>query len=86
MAGQDFEVLAAGGLLKEAEEIVVTAYLVARPGSSRHDAYHWLRYEDPDPVARLRDGVRRLRRAGASFDAEAVDKACVEAAKLGYSN
>jgi len=23
-------------------------------------AYHWLHYEDPDPVARLADGVRRL--------------------------
>ena len=37
-------------------------------------------------VARLSDAVRRLANEGARFDAEAVDKACAEASKLGYSN
>jgi hypothetical protein len=86
MAAQDFTSLVEAGLLREVEQIAVQAYLTARPGASRPDAYDWLHYEDPDPIARLVDGVRRLRREGAIFDAEAVDKACAEASKLGYSN
>ena len=86
MAGQDFASLVQAGLLRDVEQLTVRAYLAAHPGASRPDAYHWLRYEDPDPIARLADGVRKLRRAGATFDAEAVDKACAEASKLGYSN
>ena len=38
------------------------------------------------PVARLADGVRRLRKRGARFDAGAVDKACAEASKRGFLN
>ena len=86
MAGQDFASLVEAGVLRDVERITVEAYLVANPGASRPDAYHWLRYEDPDPIARLADGVRRLGLDGATFDAEAVDKACLEASKLGYSN
>jgi hypothetical protein len=86
MAGQDFASLVAAGLLRDVEQITVQGYLTAHPGESRPDAYHWLRYEDPDPIARLADGVNRLRREGAKFDVEAVDKACAEALKLGYSN
>jgi hypothetical protein len=86
MAGQDFASLDRAGLLRDVEQITVQAYLAAHLGASRPDAYRWLHYEDPEPVARLADGVRRLRREGAEFDAEAVDKACAEASKLGYSN
>ena len=86
MAGEDFEVLTAGGLLKDVEEIVVEAYLPRHPGASRPDAYHWLRYEDPDPVGRLADGVAKRRKGGARVSAEAVDKACAKAAKMGYPN
>ena len=86
MAGQDFERLVEAGLLSQVEDIVVATYLERYAGASRPDAYHWLRYEDPDPVARLRDGLVRLMREGARFDVEAVDKACAEASKLGYPN
>jgi hypothetical protein len=86
MAGQDFNDLVAGQLIKDVEEMVVEAYLSVHPGSSRPEAYRWLRYEDPDPVARLAEGVTRLRREGADFDPIAVDKACAKASKTGYSN
>jgi hypothetical protein len=86
MAERRFDDLLATGLLKDVEEIVVGAYLSGHPGASRPAAYHWLRYEDPDPVARLADGVRRLRKRGARFDADAVDKARAEASKRGFSN
>ena len=86
MAGQDFDSLVATGLLKDVEEIVVAAYLSAHPRGSRPAAYRWLRYEDPDPVARLADGVRRLRKRGAEFGADAVDKACAKASKMGLLN
>ena len=86
MTGQDFDALVAGGLLKEVEGIVVEAYVSVHPGASRPEAYRWLRYEDPDPVARLADGARRLGREGAKFDPIAVDKVCATASKMGYSN
>jgi hypothetical protein len=86
MAGQDFEALVRSGLLKDVEEIVFAAYLSTRPGAARPDAYRWLRYEDPEPVARLAEGVRKLRQGGAEFDAEAVDKACAKGAARGLSN
>ena len=86
MAAQDFATLAGSGLLRDVERITVQAYLDAHPGQTRPQAYHWLRYEDPEPVARLAEGVKKLQSEGAKFDAEAVDKACTEASKLGYSN
>ena len=79
MAGQDFDTLVESGLLKAVEEVVVEAYLGIHPGAPRPEAYRWLRYEDPDPVARLAEGVRKLRESGATFDAAAVDKACAKA-------
>ncbi|HEV2034831.1 MAG TPA: hypothetical protein VGU71_11645 [Candidatus Dormibacteraeota bacterium] len=92
MARKDFATLAAGdpSLLRQVERIVVESHrrlyaLQGRPWS-KPIAYHWLRYEDPLPVARLRDGVKRLRRRGASFDAEAVDKACAKAVDNGFLN
>ncbi len=86
MRTADFAGLVASGLLKDVEEIVVAAYLSIHPGVSRPEAYHWLRYEDPDPVAQLADGVRRLLAAGASFDSEAVDKAFAKASQTGLLN
>jgi hypothetical protein len=90
MADQDFEVLVQSGLLKQVEEIVVGGHrsMCEAEGRawSRPIAYRWLRYEDPAPVARLADGVRRLRRRGVRLDADAVDKACAEASKKGFLN
>jgi len=84
--------MAAGdpGLVHIVEAIVVEAHrqlyvLQCRPWSQPL-AYRWLRYEDPLPVARLLEGVKKLRRRGAIFDAEAVEKACTEAGKNGFLN
>jgi hypothetical protein len=90
MDGQDFSELVAIGLLREVEEIVVEGHRMlyeseGRPWS-RPAAYHWLRYEDPAPVARLIDGVKRLRGRGVKFDPDAVDKACVRASQRGFLN
>jgi hypothetical protein len=90
MAGQDFRVLVDSGLLGEVEAIVIEGHRAlseseGRPWS-RPAAYHWLRYEDPEPVARLVDGVKRLRRRGVKFDADAVDKACIKASQRGFLN
>jgi len=85
MEGQDFAELERSGLLKDVEGIVVDAHRrlheTRRKPWSLPTAYRWLRYEDPAPVARLADGVRRLRKTGVAFDAEAVDKACARAPK-----
>jgi hypothetical protein len=90
MAGQDFEFLVQSGLLSEVEDIVVeghrTVYESQGRAWSRPIAYRWLRYEDPEPVARLAGGVKRLRRGGATFDPGAVEKACAEASKRGFLN
>jgi hypothetical protein len=92
MARQDFATITSGehGLLGLVERIVVESHhrLYESQGRpwSRPIAYHWLRYEDPQPVARLLEGVKRLKRRGATFDAEAVEKACTEAGKKGFLN
>jgi hypothetical protein len=92
MEEQDFTSLVQGepSLLKRVEAIVIDGHrqLLAASGKawSRPIAYRWLRYEDPMPVARLRDGVRRLAREGVAFDIGAVEKACAEARKMGFSN
>src|SRR5207247_1985297 len=60
MATHDSSELIRGELLRDVEEIVVAAHrtLYRTEGRrwSKPAAYHWLRYEDPDPVARLADG------------------------------
>ena len=92
MAGRPFAELAAGepSLLEQAERIVLDAHrrLYESQGRawSRPVAYRWLRYEDPMPVERLAEGVERLTKEGAWFDAAAVDKACGEAVARGFSN
>ena len=52
-------------LLRLAERLVVDAHRHWYESSGGTDwseplAYHWLRYEDPDPVSRLAAGVRRM--------------------------
>jgi hypothetical protein len=88
MAKQDFAELVKSRLLTDVEDIIIEAHkkLYESEGLewSRPIAYHWLRYENPDPVERLKDGVKRLRKRGAIFDAEAVEKACVKASKKGF--
>ena len=78
------------GLLRDVETVVVAAHRGAalKDGKSwrEPDAYRWLRYENADPVSRLDEGVQKLRRRGAEFDAEAVDKACAKASKAGFLN
>ena len=86
MAGQPFSTVVDSGLLRDVEEIVVAAYLTEHPGTSRPDAYRWLRYEDPAPVERLVEGARKLAGRSAQFSEVAVDKACAKASKLGYLN
>ena len=67
MAQQPFERLLDGDppLLGQVEAIVVAAHRDWYEASGQSDwtepkAYHWLHYEDPDPVGRLAEGVRRL--------------------------
>jgi hypothetical protein len=67
MARQPFDRLLEGDppLLRAVEAIVVAAHRDWYEASGRTDwtepkAYHWLHYEDPDPIDRLTDGVRRL--------------------------
>jgi hypothetical protein len=90
MGRQDFQLLVESGLLSQVEEIVVDGHrrLFDSKGLawSPPMAYRWLRYEDPEPVTRLSDGTKKLRRRGVEFDAGAVDKACAEASRKGFLN
>jgi hypothetical protein len=91
MARQEFTELTAGdpSLLRQVELIVLDShrrlYLAQGKPWSEPIAYHWLHYEDAQPVARLADGLRRLLRQRVKIDAEAVDKACAEARRRGFS-
>ena len=90
MAGQDFQALVESGVLRQVEQIVVGGHRNLYESEGRAwsppIAYRWLRYEDQTPVARLAEGVKRLRRRGVEFDSDAVEKACVEASKRGFLN
>ena len=91
MARQDFAELTAGhpSLLRQVELIVLDGHrrLYSAKGKpwSEPIAYHWLHYEDAQPVARLADGLRRLLRQRVKVDPDAVDKACAEARQRGFS-
>jgi hypothetical protein len=91
MARQDFAEISAGdpSLLRQAELIVLDShrrlYVAKGKPWSEPTAYRWLHYEDAQPVARLADGLRRLLRQRIEVDADAVDKACAEARRRGFS-
>jgi hypothetical protein len=89
MAGQEFQILVESGILRQVEEIVVVSHrnLYLKQGKkwSPPVAYRWLRYEDPVPVERLREGAKRLIDLGGQFNREAVEKACAEASNRGFS-
>jgi hypothetical protein len=90
MGERPFPDLVAGSpsLMTLCEHAVVEAHgkLWLREGRqwSLPVAYHWLRYEDPMPVERLREGVERLAALGAPFDVSQVAAAELVARKLGY--
>lgn len=90
MGRREFSELVDSGLIEQVEGIVVEGHRRLHQAEgrewSRAAAYRWLRYEDPAPVARLADGVRKLRRRGVKFDAEAVEKACTTASRKGFLN
>jgi hypothetical protein len=90
MERQEFEALAGSDLLEQVEQIVVEGHrnLSESEGLawSPPMAYRWLRYEHPEPVSRLSEGAKRLRKRGVEFDADAVEKACAEASKKGFLN
>jgi hypothetical protein len=91
MALQDFSEMTAGdpSLLRQVELIVLDGhrrlYMAQGKSWSEPIAYHWLHYEDPHPLARLIDGLRRLLRQRIKVDADAVDKACADARRRGFS-
>jgi hypothetical protein len=91
MVLQDFSEMAAGdpSLMRQVELIVVDGhrrlYVAKGKPWSEPIAYRWLRYEGPQPLARLADGLRRLLRQRIKVDADAVDKACAEARRRGFS-
>jgi len=91
MALQDFSEMTAGdpSLLRQVELIVLDGhrrlYMADGKPWSEPIAYHWLHYEDAQPVARLAEGLRRLLRRRITVDAGAVDKACAEARRRGFS-
>jgi hypothetical protein len=90
MGRQDFQLLVESGLLSQVEQVVVDGHRTLHESKgiawSPSLAYRWLRYEDPEPVARLAEGTKKLRRRGVEFDAGAVDKACAEAVRTGFLN
>jgi hypothetical protein len=92
MGAQPFETIASGdpSLLAEVEAVVLEAhrdwYRSEGRKWSRPIAYHWLRYEDPLPVKRLGEAVEKLLEAGVRIESAAVEKACTEAARRGFSN
>jgi hypothetical protein len=92
MAKQDFANIAQGdpSLLSQVESIVVESHrkLLEEQGLewSLPVTYRWLHYEDPMPVQRLTEAVHKLNQMGRTFAGDAVEKACVEAMKSGFSS
>jgi hypothetical protein len=90
MGRQDFQLLVESGLLSQVEQIVVDGHRALHESKglawAPPMAYRWLHYEDPEPVVRLAEGVKKLRRRGVEFDADAVDKACAKSARKGFLN
>jgi organic radical activating enzyme len=93
MAQQDFTKISGGepSLLRQVEEIVVESHRRMYEAQSHPEpwskpvAYRWLRFEDPEPVARLQEGLKELRRKAARIDPGAVEKLSQEAEKGGFS-
>jgi hypothetical protein len=93
MAKQDFTKISAGepSLLRQVEEIVIESHRRMYEAQGHPDpwskpvAYRWLRFEDPDPVVRLQEGLTELRRRAAGIDPDAVEKVSQEAIKGGFS-
>jgi hypothetical protein len=90
MRGQAFESLLRGHqpLLPAVEELVVDAHRRWHAGAgdgawSPPVAYHWLHYEDPDPVRRLEFGAARLAEL-VEVEAAGVDRVLNQAHALGY--
>jgi len=92
MSTQEFSTISEGdpSLLGEVESIVLEAHrrLYESEGKewSMPVAYHWLRYENPMPVERLAEGVEKLLQMGATFAADAVEKAWNEGVAKGFLN
>ena len=91
MAAQPFERLLEGdpSLLRRVERVLVDAHRRWSESRGRRDwsepqAYQWLRYEDPDPVARLAEGVRRLGHE-VEIPPDALSPALQTASDLGYT-
>ena len=90
MAEQPFDRLLEGNpsLLRRVEQMVVDAHRTWSESDGRDwsepKAYRWLHYEDPHPVDRLADGLRRL---GATVDLppDALSAAVQAARDLGYA-
>jgi hypothetical protein len=90
MAAEPFDMLLQGDpqLLRVVETLVVDMHRRWYETSGRSDwsepkAYQWLHYEDPDPVGRLTDGVRRLS-PRVEVPLRLVDSAVELARLLGY--
>jgi hypothetical protein len=67
MATRPFDTLVSGPdpLLPAAERLVVEAHRHWYESTGRQDwsepkAYHWLHYEDPDHLTRLKEGIKRI--------------------------
>ena len=91
MAAQPFDRLVEGdpSLLRRVEHLVVNAHRRWTESGghgnwSEPKAYRWLHYEDPDPVDRLADGLRRLG-AAVELPAAALAATVKAANDLGYT-
>ncbi len=89
MSTQDFSQVVEGGpesLLRQVESIVVDAhrhwYESLGKTWSEPAAYHWLHYEDPDPIFRLRLAVQRLSAAEVAFAEAPLERAELEAGRV----